>query len=70
MGITEDGRVSAELKAIDVKILQNKECLQNQRYEFRKYITVGSFCGKGVEGLLEHRIQLIQKPVISRWDRL
>ncbi|XP_019756897.1 chymotrypsin-like elastase family member 2B [Dendroctonus ponderosae] len=50
MGITENGRISKELKAIDVKILQNKECLQNQRYEFRKYITVGSFCGKGVEG--------------------
>ncbi|CAG9764269.1 unnamed protein product [Ceutorhynchus assimilis] len=49
MGITENGTISTRLRRTNVEILKTEDCIQNQRYEFKKYVTIASFCGKGIE---------------------
>ncbi|KAL1490318.1 hypothetical protein ABEB36_013033 [Hypothenemus hampei] len=46
MGITEHGNVSENLRVAEVIVVSHRNCMKNQRYEFKKYVTVSSFCGR------------------------
>lgn len=51
MGITENGTFSSKLIATNVQIVTNEECIQNQKPELSKYVTIASFCAKGIRGM-------------------
>lgn len=50
MGMTEAGVVSSQLRMANVQILDNRECLKEQKYEIRKFVTVATFCARGFKG--------------------
>ncbi|XP_050308556.1 clotting factor C-like [Anthonomus grandis grandis] len=50
MGITESGSTSLNLQEARVELVSTKGCIDNQMSEFKKYVTVATFCGKGING--------------------
>lgn len=44
MGITENDTFSKNLRAAYLPVIDDKECIQIQSRDFKKYITYTSFC--------------------------
>ncbi|XP_030747479.1 chymotrypsin-C-like isoform X2 [Sitophilus oryzae] len=50
MGLTENGKPSEQLRAVKMPIVNNDECLINQRVEFKKFISITTFCAGSKNG--------------------
>ncbi|KAL6260239.1 hypothetical protein P5V15_007772 [Pogonomyrmex californicus] len=73
MGLTENDTFSSVLRITTMKIISDDECRQNQKRDFRKYLTYTSFCagwanGTGVCNGDSGGGLVLQRPNSSAWE--